>query len=145
MGGVGAAGTAGAGWDLEALALIDGVGQLRERVCKLAPVHEELEPLREPLLVAVRLGQRRNLHRVLRHKRRLRRASVSADDGIPSKHALSLGMTFQDAWNDIQSTHSDVQCHRKSSVAAPVSAHRLQEKAPTELSSSQLGLWFVSG
>mmetsp|Transcript_29697 Transcript_29697/g.82981 ORF Transcript_29697/g.82981 Transcript_29697/m.82981 type:complete len:217 (-) Transcript_29697:787-1437(-) len=53
---------------LEAGALVDGVRQLGEGVGELPAGHEELEALRHPGLVPVRLGQRADRDGVLQHE-----------------------------------------------------------------------------
>src|SRR5678815_5133000 len=50
---------------LEAAALVDGVVQLTEGVSELAPLGEQLEPLRKRRVAALRLGERRELRRVI--------------------------------------------------------------------------------
>ena len=55
----------------EALALVDGVDQLGERVGQLAPGDDELEALGQLRLARLLARQRRGLERVLGHERRL--------------------------------------------------------------------------
>ena len=51
---------------LKALALVNGVIELGVGVGDLRAIDEQLEPLRVPGLVTVRLGKWRHLHRVVR-------------------------------------------------------------------------------
>ena len=54
-----------------ALALLDGVVQLRVGVRDLVPQHEDLEALDDALLTRLALGERRYLYRVVEEERRL--------------------------------------------------------------------------
>src|SRR4051794_3863967 len=56
---------------LETRALVVGVVELGERVGELHPVRERLEALDQPLVLAMPLGERRELDRVVVQQRRL--------------------------------------------------------------------------
>mmetsp|Transcript_2299 Transcript_2299/g.9011 ORF Transcript_2299/g.9011 Transcript_2299/m.9011 type:complete len:225 (-) Transcript_2299:1190-1864(-) len=56
---------------LEAFTLIDGIGQLAERVRELATDDEELEPFGDSRFTTVRFRERRNLERVVENERGL--------------------------------------------------------------------------
>mmetsp|Transcript_126 Transcript_126/g.446 ORF Transcript_126/g.446 Transcript_126/m.446 type:complete len:200 (-) Transcript_126:1236-1835(-) len=57
-------------------ALVRRVGELAERIRQLPTDHEQLEALGDVLLRAVRLRERRNLHRVVQHERRLAQSTL---------------------------------------------------------------------
>src|SRR5439155_2262108 len=59
---------------VEAGPLIYGIGKLGEGVGVLAAEDDELEPLHEPRIVLARACQRRDLDRVIDHKRGLAQA-----------------------------------------------------------------------